>query len=206
MKLNLVDVNTAPVLDRVPLRKIAEVPEYVQQLILEQEGRAVVYMLECPRGKQYIGQTIDLKRRYQKYGHNTNSVGKYLSRALTLFGGINNFKLTVLESIPTYQPVDVLKAHLDTREQFFIEKHGTMGGGYNLTGGGMGSFKREVTEETRKKLSMVAIAKSREDLVLAGCSSCGSGFYILPSQLNLRLKKNTSGLVYCSLCVRKSKK
>lgn len=95
--------------------------------------------------------------------------------------------------------IEESKVELNALEVYYIEKFGTLDNGYNLTGGGNGSYKRVVTEETRKKLSEANIGKGVVDDVILICPVCGLKFSIKPKDYRKRLKNSKSKLLSCSI-------
>ena len=94
-------------------------------------------------GKWYIGQSLNIKARWNKYKKlNCKSQGKLL-RALTKYG-YDDFEKIVLESNSSEQ------FKLDEREIYWIEHYDAIANGYNIrAGGSRGKF----SEESRKKMS-----------------------------------------------------
>lgn len=160
---------------------------------------AVIYMFTSPSHKSYIGQTIDLNDRLKKYRKNQyKSIGKKFYNAIKSYNGIENFKLTILAKIKIFEPIEDLKKILNKLEIFFIKKHDTYNNGYNLTIGGSGSYKREVSMETRKKLSNSNKGKIFVNDVKLICKICKNNFYIKPSVFRRRIKLSKSGIIFCS--------
>lgn len=92
-------------------------------------------------GKVYIGQSIDIKRRWtqhKKIGHNLSEhkyerdYDKVLYRAMRKYG-VDSFEFSIIE--------ECSEDELYQREQYWIEKYQSLsiyGKGYNLTDGGAG--------------------------------------------------------------------
>lgn len=161
-------------------------------MFTELNGFAVIYMFTSPSGKKYIGQSICFNHRYKKYLKNTNSIGKYFSRAISKYNGIENFKLDILAKFELLEDITLIKKELDKLEQYYIEKYDTLKEGYNLTGGGKGSFKRLVTEETRLKLSLSNLGKRKVQLVELICPICEEDFKRRPGQISKRVKQGVT--------------
>jgi group I intron endonuclease len=107
--------------------------------------RIAIYVItNIVNGKQYVGQTGDLKMRWYRH-RNAKHPTSVLHSAIRLYG-IDNFVFTHL--------MDVLsQEYANEIEQELIASKGTLApGGYNLTAGGLGCF-REQLPETRKKIS-----------------------------------------------------
>lgn len=162
------------------------------------KGFAVIYMFTCPSGKNYIGQSINFKNRFSKYMRNRDSVGKYFSNAISKYKGINNFKLTILEKFEILESVENIKDKLNELEIYYINKFDSFKNGYNLSAGGLGSFKREVSEETRKKLSESNKGKNKKPLIKVICSCCSNEFFLQSFNYKKRISQSVNKNLYCS--------
>lgn len=83
--------------------------------------------------KVYIGQSLDIKRRWQAHKNVQDDCAIHL--AFKKYG-IKNFSFEVLEECPPEL--------LDEREIFWIKEYNSFNNGYNMTLGGSGSLKRSV--------------------------------------------------------------
>lgn len=79
-------------------------------------------------GKQYVGQTVDLKARKANHISRSKKAKIGFCRAISKYGS-NNFNWTILES-------NILREKLNEREIFWIKQYKTFNNGYNLTLGG----------------------------------------------------------------------
>lgn len=166
--------------------------------IRDVKGKGVIYRFTSPSGKMYIGQSINFYERYKKYKRNDGSIGKHFSNAVSKYDGIQSFELDFLAVIDLSDTVEQTKSELNALEIYYIEKFNTVDDGYNLTGGGAGSYKRVVSKETREKLSKAFKGKNTiPDLSLI-CPNCGLEFTISPKNHRSRLKKSKSKKIYCS--------
>ena len=106
-------------------------------------------------GKVYIGQTIDLNRRYKDhlYYAQHNPV-QQIHKAIAKYG-IENFDFSVLHKIEGED--DFVKLRLNELEATEILSHNSYRCGYNASTGGEGNYGLVHSEETRKKIG----AKSR---------------------------------------------
>lgn len=107
-------------------------------------------------GKVYIGQSIDIARRYQehlragqpeKYSHKGGrDIHLPIHRAMQKYG-ISNFALTVLEECP--------KEQLNDKERYWIAVYHSNNSklGYNLTDGGQDNFALKGEKHSQAKLS-----------------------------------------------------
>lgn len=105
-------------------------------------------------GKQYIGQTSDLKRRerdWRKFG--TSYSSKELNEDREKYG-LNVWKIKIL---------DIVEDKFgDDAERYYIEKYNTLyPSGYNKCSGGVKGFTFQVEEETKSKISKSLKGKSR---------------------------------------------
>ena len=94
-------------------------------------------------GKSYIGQSIDIKRRWREHKNNIGSNKNPLYLDFQRYG-IDNFSFEVLEKCE--------REKLDGKEIQYIKQFNTYREGYNLTIGGQGdnttsTFKRELFQE-----------------------------------------------------------
>ena len=105
-----------------------------------------IYKIEnLVNGKIYIGQSINIERRWQGHRKGIKSrvdKEKPLYRAMNKYG-IENFSFEVLEECE--------EEELDEKEIYYIEKYHSYieDGGYNLTRGGSGS--RKFTQQERRE-------------------------------------------------------
>ena len=177
----------------------------MKELIELYKNKGVIYKLTSPSNKTYIGQTINLKGRFNKYKNKVvDSIGKYLKSAIEKYG-FENFKIEILTSIDLNKDIKDSKSILNKLEIEFIEKYDCLAPkGYNLTGGGNGSFKRIITEETRKRLSTANMGKNLINELPCTCSFCKKSFTLKPSIKRRKEKNNKNGTMFCSpVCVGK---
>jgi len=94
-------------------------------------------------GKCYVGQSIDIERKFKQHRNGHDSSSQYLKNAIAKYG-FDNFDFVTIEEC---DPND-----LNYKEQFWVLELDTMvPNGYNLTsGGGQGIF---VSNKTRRKMS-----------------------------------------------------
>lgn len=97
-------------------------------------------------GKQYVGQTSDLKRRERDWRKlNTSYSNKELDEDRIKYG-LKNFKLEIIEICEDGES--------DKKENYYIEKYNTLSpNGYNKYSGGVKGFTFTMKEETKKKIS-----------------------------------------------------
>jgi group I intron endonuclease len=103
-------------------------------------------------GKQYVGKSTNIEKRWRVHKNLKSKSCSYIHRALLKYG-IDNFDFVVLEQIDSKTPN--LKELLNFRESFWIQKLDTIvdhNKGYNLTYGGEGLT--ILSEITKKKMSI----------------------------------------------------
>ena len=111
-----------------------------------------IYKLTSPSGKNYIGQTTNLKDRKRCfYNPNKYYSGHKLDNAVKKYG-IENFKYEIVIQIVESDKFK-LRKKLDELEIYYIERYDSYNNGYNMTLGGSGSKGCFQTEESRKKIS-----------------------------------------------------
>ncbi len=100
-----------------------------------------IYLLECPNGKKYVGQTVKYLNSGKKWGYlarwnaHINEAKRCLNYCRLLDNairkyGYENFKLTLICECSTF-------SELNDKEKYFIKELNTLSpNGYNLTSGG----------------------------------------------------------------------
>jgi group I intron endonuclease len=107
-----------------------------------------IYVLENKiNGRRYIGQSINVKRRMIEHKHEKNDFP--ITRAIKKYG-FENFKQYIFNGIP----IDMLDY---CEKQLIIALSSFKPNGYNLHIGG--NSNRELSEETKKKISIGNIGK-----------------------------------------------
>ena len=167
--------------------------------IEETVNKGVIYKLESPSGKVYIGQSVNFKNRIKKYKRNDEkSIGKYIHNAIKKYG-FEKFDVEIVAYISLDDDIVVTKNELDRLEISYIEKFDSFGNGYNSTAGGSGSFKRVVTCDTRLKLSNSNKGKNYKDRLTLICPICNKEFYLKQGEINGRLRTNKNiSTIRCS--------
>lgn len=112
---------------------------------------AGIYKLTSPSGKVYIGQTVQLNARLNKYknGHIKNQ--SYIYNAIKKYD-FDNFIVEILyETKKKYNHLNIM---LDVLEKKFIKfyKSNNPEFGYNLMSGGTNGYRH--SEETKRKISV----------------------------------------------------
>lgn len=105
-------------------------------------------------GKQYIGQSRDIKARWRHHQHLLKSgqhPNKHLQRAWSKHGG-DCFVFSIIETFD----VDIF---LSERERYWIAMLDTYVHGYNRTQGGEGQSGRSLTDEQKRHLSEINMGK-----------------------------------------------
>ena len=89
-----------------------------------------IYMYESPMGKKYVGQTTTTiaQRRKDLFGSGYRECTAFWN-AICKYGGISNFKLTILAEVDDNE--------LDDLEQYYIKEYNSLvPNGYNIQHGG----------------------------------------------------------------------
>lgn len=170
-----------------------------KEIIESTFGLAVIYKLTSPSGKVYIGQTINFRDRYSVYKRRKkNSIGRKLFNALNKYGGIENFDVEILSRVTIIDDVLSLRETLKELEILFIKENKSFEHGYNLTEGGEGALGRILTDETKRKIGEANKGNGAVDDVEYVCSYCKKSFKVQPHILNSKLRRSTTGRIYCS--------
>jgi group I intron endonuclease len=164
---------------------------------MEYKNLAVIYMFTSPSGKSYIGQSIDFKARFSIYKRKKkNSIGRKFYNAIIKYNGIENFKLTILDSFEINENKTEVKFILSNLEIKYIKLHNTYKKGYNLTIGGETGLGAKWTLEQRKNQSESQKKRVREliaERIEVQCFSCKKLFN---KRIRI-LKYNKMGLHFC---------
>ncbi|MBM6387847.1 MAG: GIY-YIG nuclease family protein [Paenibacillus sp.] len=114
-----------------------------------------IYLLHnLVNGKQYVGSSIDLKRRlYSYYSPSKLIDGRYISNSIMKYGH-NNFTVLILELV---EPSDHIKTNLLSREQYYIDLLKPILN-LNPTAGSSLGFKH--SDETKALLASLRTGKS----------------------------------------------
>jgi group I intron endonuclease len=108
-----------------------------------------IYAIQnCINGKIYIGQSINIERRWQQE-KKLKRLNEHLLRAMKKYS-IKNFSFYIIE--------ECSKENLNKREAFYIKLYHSLNPefGYNKTSGGDSLFKRhyqKLSEEHKKRIS-----------------------------------------------------
>lgn len=110
----------------------------------------IIYKYTSPSGKVYIGQTINEKKRRQKFLNQNNIyAGPKINEARQKYG-VNNFEYEIIFKVSSLIQSEVIDI-LNQKEIQYIEMFDSYYNGYNSTKGGNNTY--ECSEETRQKLS-----------------------------------------------------
>lgn len=112
-----------------------------------------IYMITSPSGKSYIGRSLNLEERLNKYKNLLCSDQQYIYHAILKYGW-DNMKVTILYS---EERNELSNDTLNRLEEEFIEKFNTLiPNGYNLKTGGNQPL---LSKETKEKMSIAKIGK-----------------------------------------------
>lgn len=117
---------------------------------MNMKKKSGIYMWTSPSGKSYIGQAVNLKKRYNSFlRFNKNYSGDKVNNARKKYNNKSDWKYEVLE----YCDIN----ELDEREKYYIALYDTMNNGYNSNAGGDGNRGFTPNELTRDKLRQAQI-------------------------------------------------
>jgi group I intron endonuclease len=104
---------------RGPLKIYNNMLDDKSLIVSEFNKKSGIYLLHnLVNGKQYIGSSIDLKRRLFSYYSPSKLIdGRYISNSIMKYGH-NNFTVLILELV---EPSNHIKADLLNREQYYID-------------------------------------------------------------------------------------
>lgn len=106
-----------------------------------------IYKLTSPSGKSYVGQSVDIERRFKKY-RSMNCKSQYgIYNAIVKYG-FDSFNIDILHEIPDCENACDVLNELEIDE---IIKHNTLyPNGYNMVSGGRNYY---ASDEHKKRLS-----------------------------------------------------
>lgn len=116
-------------------------------------NKAGIYMITSPSGKSYIGRSLNLKERLNKYKNLLCSEQYGIYHAILKYGW-DNMTITILYSEDRTNSTNNL---LNKLEKEFIDKYNTLTpNGYNLKSGGNQPI---LSETTKQRMSKAAKGK-----------------------------------------------
>lgn len=116
-------------------------------------NNAGIYMITSPSGKSYIGRSLNLKQRLNKYRNKLCKQQVGILHAITKYGW-DNMTVTILYSEPR---TDTTNDTLNTLEQYYIALHNTLvPAGYNLNTGGNQPV---LSEDTKRRIAKAATGR-----------------------------------------------
>ena len=129
-----------------------------------------IYCIEnIHNGKRYIGQSVDIKKRWvqhkQKLNHNAH-YNEHLQSAWNLYGK-DAFNFYVVELCD--------ETALDDREMFYIQAFDSKDNGYNETYGGEGTRGVLHTDEWKERMRALNLGKTMSDEAKAKMSAVHKG-------------------------------
>lgn len=138
--------------DPIYLNDIISVVDPLRIYHLEVDIKCV-YLIENPKGKIYIGKTIDLRRRLRHYIGLHFKEKNLLYHSLSKYG-FENHKITILHRSTTEKEITDKECFFIKKYKTNIKKHRELGLGLNMTDGGDGMSGYKYSEESRIKMSM----------------------------------------------------
>jgi hypothetical protein len=109
-----------------------------------------IYKITSPSGKIYIGQSIDIRKRFRSYKRLDNTISQVKLYDSFKLHGIDKHKFEIL--------CICNEIELDTKEKYFIQYYNCIQQGLNLRSGGS---RGRHTEESKKKMSDNNIHKGK---------------------------------------------
>jgi group I intron endonuclease len=97
-----------------------------------------IYKITNPTGRIYIGKSIDINKRHIQYKNGHTKSQPKLHNSLKKYGWLNH-KVEVIE--------ECKENSLDKREEYWINYYDSVKNGLNLTYGGDGGRKSEITKK-----------------------------------------------------------
>lgn len=116
--------------------------------------KCYIYILTSPSGKKYVGQTVNIEKRFENYRNLRRFSQIKLSEAITKYGW-NSFNKEVIE----YN--NITQKKLDDLEIEYIRELNSYNLGYNCTIGG-GGKRSYYTEEEKNKAKKLNYKRYRE--------------------------------------------
>jgi len=112
-----------------------------------------IYKWTSPKGKSYIGQSVNLEKRYYDFFHREIYSNPYKKKGLTKIDRARkkypDFEQWTYEILEYCNPNE-----LNDKEQYYINLYNTFKNGYNETIGGKGCNGYKVSEEFKQLLSI----------------------------------------------------
>lgn len=133
---------------------IGEMPNVNEKNLSNDTTNVGIYGLQNRINKKwYVGQSLDIRKRWGKYRGMQCQAQPKLYNALVKYG-VSNFDFQVLEECGSD------KTTLDQREDHWIEVYDSINNGYNLKGGGANG---KHSNETKQKMSITKLGKTFSD-------------------------------------------
>lgn len=121
-----------------------------------------IYKWTSPNGKSYIGQSVNLEKRYYEFLYNkhysTSNDYKKLTKIDRARKKYPDFEQWTYEILEYCEPNE-----LNDREQYYINLYNTFKNGYNETSGGNGISGYKHKDETKGKIRNSLIGKGHTE-------------------------------------------
>lgn len=105
-----------------------------------------IYSITNPKGKVYIGQSINIDKRFKYYKNLDCKLQTKIYNSLAKYGYENHIFEIIVSGDFNQELLNDLEIH-------YIRLYNSYNNGLNLTAGGMGSRGRVVSESMKKKIS-----------------------------------------------------
>lgn len=127
--------------------------------------KGIIYSwLNKKNGKEYIGQTIHERRRYNEHKRAANGKELAIDKAIAKYG-VESFRYSVIVTVAGYDKKEVRERLNELEVKYIADRktHHTQGG-YNITWGGSDTGNYQHTEATKQLLSQLRKGKKLSEL------------------------------------------
>lgn len=122
----------------------------------------IIYKYTSPSGKVYIGQTINERKRRNRFLNiNDSYSGIKIDRARKKYNPYN-FTYEILEQYDIEDEDQIIKI-LNQREMYYIAKFDSVANGYNCDGGGNSRIGYQITDEAKRNMSIAQTGRKHTE-------------------------------------------
>ena len=129
--------------------------------------KGYIYMISSPSGRNYIGQTINIKRRLKEYNINY----KKFRKQPKLYNDCIKYNYNIKDNLSIIETIyfnrndrdENKNNELDRREIYWIQYYDTYKNGMNCNKGGSSKIGYSLTQETKDKISLSNKNRVRTD-------------------------------------------
>lgn len=134
-----------------------------------------IYKIESPTNKVYIGQSIDIKRRFNQYKYSAKRCHQPKLKSSMMKYGFASHVCSVVHELPS----DVSREVLTSYERFYLDAYSAVG--FNMMNVKEAGSSGRFSQETRKKISAA----------LKGIPKKRRGYRLSPEHIEKIRKANT---------------